>query len=822
MTTDTTDTTDTAGGQARVVELLRLDDPRATEVAVAGRKAAALAELQAAGHRVPQGVVLPTDACERLAEQGDATFARGALARALDDLGGGPVAVRSSGVAEDLGGASYAGQYDTVLDVTDVDGLCDAVATCIASVDSARTRAYGGTPAPMAVLVQRQVAADAAGVAFSANPVTGDRDETLVSAVRGLGERLVSGEASPDEWVVRDGSIEQVAGPEDAITADQAGEVATLADRLEGERGAPQDVEWAIAEGELFLLQSRPITALPVPPSLDVPNDGTWIKDVAHYPELMTPFGASTFLPVLDAGITQAAADYGLLIETMTNVSLGGEVYGQPTPVGGKSGPPPPAIVIGLLSRVVPAMRRRMKAAERAVRSGMLEEAPRRWEAEWRDQFRREADRVRKIDLATLDDEELQAHLDELLELMHRGQIIHFRLFLPHAVAVHELVTTCEQLLDFSALDALELVVGLSEVSSEPARRLAALAARVRAHPVTQDFDGTPSELVGRLRRDASDLADAFDDHVARYGHRTPNYDPGAPTMAERPQLAAALLLDAVAAEDRDLSQELATRREDARERARAALRDHAPADRERFERVLERAEAVYGLREDNVFWTDNVPSGLLRRAAVEVGHRLAARGQLRRPGDVAYLEIDEVRAGLADRERDLSDEATRRRAEQAWVAAHPGPPFHGDEPAPSPDTRHLPAPGRRINAAMMWFMDQEFTPTATEQDGGLAGTPGSPGQYTGPVRVIRGEADFHRLRPGDVLVAPVTTPVWSVLFGMAGAVVTDGGGTLSHAAIVAREHGIPAVLNTGDGTSQLTDGQVVTVDGAAGVVRPA
>jgi phosphoenolpyruvate synthase/pyruvate phosphate dikinase len=115
----------------------------------------------------------------------------------------------------------------------------------------------------MALLVQTMVPADVAGVAFSANPVSGDRSEAVVSAVRGLGERLVSGEASPDEWLVKDGSPTRLSAPENAITAEQAKEIADLATKAQAHFGTPQDIEWAVAEGRLFLLQARPITTLP-------------------------------------------------------------------------------------------------------------------------------------------------------------------------------------------------------------------------------------------------------------------------------------------------------------------------------------------------------------------------------------------------------------------------------------------------------------------------------------------------------------------------------------------------------------------------------
>ncbi|MDZ7728874.1 MAG: PEP-utilizing enzyme [Dehalococcoidia bacterium] len=135
---------------------------------------------------------------------------------------------------------------------------------------------------------------------------------------------------------------------------------------------------------------------------------------------------------------------------------------------------------------------------------------------------------------------------------------------------------------------------------------------------------------------------------------------------------------------------------------------------------------------------------------------------------------------------------------------------------------RGLPAEGRRINGAFTWMMGIEYAPPPEPTPGALAGIGASAGQYTGPVRVIRSEAEFGRIRPGDVLVCPVTTPVWSVLFSSASALVTDGGSILSHAAIIAREHNIPAVVATGTATSDLRDGQVVTVDGTRGTVEPA
>jgi pyruvate,water dikinase len=158
-------------------------------------------------------------------------------------------------------------------------------------------------------------------------------------------------------------------------------------------------------------------------------------------------------------------------------------------------------------------------------------------------------------------------------------------------------------------------------------------------------------------------------------------------------------------------------------------------------------------------------------------------------------------------------------------VLAHPGPSSYGTPPAP-PSLDGLPGPARHTMEAFLWSTERIFGTAAIEAggvrpDGVLAGVPASAGRWTGSVRVIHGEEEFGRIRPGDVLVCAITSPVWSVVFPSIGALVTDTGGILSHPAIIAREYGIPAVVATREGTTRLRDGQVVLVDGTAGTVTP-
>jgi rifampicin phosphotransferase len=802
-----------------------LRDVAAPHPETVGTKVATLARLAAGGFLVPDGFVVTTAGCERIAAAHDvpAEVWR-EVASHLERLGAGALAVRSSSVAEDLADASYAGQYDTVLGVDGPAGVAHAIRRCVASATSPHVLAYRGSDArvPMAVLVQRMVAADAAGVAFTANPITGDT-EVLVSAVKGLGDRLVSGEATPDEWIVRGGEVSCVRDSEGALDANRAGEIARLAKGVEDLFGPPQDVEWAIAGGRVFLLQARPITALPLPPLLEPPAEGFWQKDTSHFPTPLTPFGASVYIPMLSEAMRPLVEEFGLMIDRVEQRSFGGEVYVRAVPIGGRDRLAPPPWAMWLAARVAPPIRRRARAARRAIATGLPEQILDGWEGEWRAAFVGEFHELHGVDLASLDDEALLGHLGRAKDMLRRGTDLHFRLVAPYDLALYELGAMCKELLGWDDTRALSLVTGSSRTSSEPGRALAALAGRLADDPTARAAvtaaDGDPR---GRLGQSAPWAAEALDEYLERYGHRTLNYDPGATTLFERPDVLVQLLAEQVRRGPDD--RRGAAGEPDGLVDARARLAGRSEEERSRFERVLSHARRAYAQREDNVFWLDGQPCALLRYAAVEIGSRLADRGVLAHAGDAVFLEESELRTALSGGvTEDLRALVARRKAERAWVTAHPGPASYGNDPGPPPDAAALsalPPALRMVNVAVIQALQLMVGPTEPQVcSDGLRGVPGSPGRCTGPVRVVRDETEFAKLGAGDVLVAPVTSPPWSVLFLEAGAVVTDGGGVLSHTAVIAREYGIPAVLATGDASRRLRDGDVVTVDGTNGVV---
>jgi len=252
----------------------KLADVRMPDVAEVGGKAANLGELIAAGVRVPDGVVLTAGAGDLSPDE------RGSLLREVgDDLAPGPFAVRSSGVSEDGAEHSFAGMYESLLNVPAAE-IPAAVERCLESAHTARAGEYrAGSNGHLAVIIQRMVAPTAAGVAMTADPVSGDRSTCVVTAVRGTAERLVSGAALGDEWVVREGVATPRRQPEHAIDRRQAKQVAEESRRIAASRGVPQDIEWAIdAQGRLWIVQARPMTALPPDVSWDAPAPGGYTR----------------------------------------------------------------------------------------------------------------------------------------------------------------------------------------------------------------------------------------------------------------------------------------------------------------------------------------------------------------------------------------------------------------------------------------------------------------------------------------------------------------------------------------------------------------
>ncbi len=816
-----------------------LADFAADDVARAGGKGANLGELVRHGFPVPPGVVLTTSAyaalladtglgrrLDRLLESGsDGSTIRDEFARtamperiraeisaAYASLGAGPVAVRSSGTAEDLAGAAFAGQHDTYLNVLGEDAVLAAVTDCWASLWTDRAMAYrerhGIAPgkAAIAVVIQKMVPADTAGVMFSANPVTGERGDIVVDASPGLGEAVVSGRVTPEHYVLdgsgrvraftpggREVAIRAAAGggtqeyaaresTGPALTRQQLTELARLARRVQDHFGRPQDIEWAIAGGRLYLLQARPMTALPPQP-----------PRLSRFQRLVGPFFVEMF----------QERPYPLDVSGWMQRGILAMLHGMAGSVGIVF--PSVAQILpeedGVVIRLVPPVPRptlRVLGAPVSLARRARQFDPARWTEDPR--FAAFLENVRRLgggEPKLLSWREVIALADGAFDAM-RGITELRKSYLP-GVAVPVLKLRVMLLLLGKPRLASALIAGAETRTSQANRALEALAERVRSSPsLERAFTGLrPGELLEQLghNQEFREFDAAFRAFLAEYGHRetVSVVLSSTPTWSDAPEvvlgLITAMLGERRAAADQtggalaELSRHPALRFE--------PLRRHLLS-------VVDAAKAGMAFREDSHFYATMVLPPL-RRALLELGRRLCAAGVLADLEEVHHLRYEELAAitdpgALPPSEREryrrlVLDRAAKRRELDGIPLLDPAVLFRQ---------------GRRPPGVL------------------VSGVPASRGQATGKARIIRGPAEFGLLRSGEVLVCPYTNPSWTPLFQRAAAVVVDAGGIGSHAAIVAREYGIPAVMGTGSGTSVLRNGDLVRVDGSTGRVFPA
>jgi phosphohistidine swiveling domain-containing protein len=551
---------------------------------------------------------------------------------------------------------------------------------------------------------------------------------------------------------------------------------------------------------------------------------GFWRREASHYPRPLSPMFRME-LRFVSEGLRHAFEEFGLLAETLELCEIGGWVYNRMVPLGGKDRKPPPSWLLWLAVRTVPMLRRRVTRSAAAIRSDKHGRLIERWYAEWEPGLWARIAQLRAVALAALSDEELDAHAAALVDFFAESNDIHFLLHGALCLVLGDLAFTCRDLLGWDDARTFALLNGLSAKSTEPSRRLAELACMARQRPAIRDLlEHTNEDTPARLAEVDPEFARAFAAYQHEFGCRALRYEVAEPTLEETPSLILGLIFDQVG-RSYDPEQDdalLAEARGRVVAEARAALTGRPAVQRERFERALTRAERAYPVREDNEFFTISAPTALVRYTALELGRRLAERGQIRTRDDVFVLEMDEARAALRDRQ-DRRAMIEERKVDRAQAEANPGPPSYGDDPGPPPSMKALPAEARFAMEALVWVADRilatDHANRAQQSAATLRGIAAAPGRYTGPARVILGEDEFDKIEPGDVLVCPITSPVWSVLFPSVGALVTDTGGILSHPAIIAREYRIPAVVATGNATALLRDGQTVTVDGDAGEV---
>jgi pyruvate,water dikinase len=444
-----------------------------------------------------------------------------------------------------------------------------------------------------------------------------------------------------------------------------------------------------------------------------------------------------------------------------------------------------------------------------------------RWDADWLPEVQRHLAHWEGYDLRAASVPALREHLDDTVARLERLWEIHFLLIFPMLMAISEFDELNRELMGGEdTFDSYRLLQGFDNLTVAGGRALWDLSRRALAAPPVRSAlrDSAPAAVLAELEASPAGVAFLAElrTYLAEYGQRSNNpLELGEPSWIEDPTPVIATLREYIDQPDRDVAAEraeLVAERERAIAAARGRLAGYPRPIVEQFESLLRAAQEATVLSEDHAFWIDLCGLYQARRVAVEIGRRQADAGVIIDAADVFYLTLDEVRDALDGRPaRNALALLASRQAEMEYFRTITPPPAIGSAP---PESQADDA----LSRAMGKFMG--VAAPATTEPGVVSGIAGSPGVVRGTAKVIVALSDAAKLQPGDILVTEYTGPWWTPLFGIAGALVTDFGGVLSHCAIVAREFGIPAVVGTGSATTTLIDGQLIEVDGNQGIVR--
>ena len=757
--------------------------------------------------------------------------AHAALVEGREDV---QCAVRSSATAEDLAGASFAGQHGTYYYVG-ADRLLEMIRRCFASLWSPEAVSYRTThgiphgSVSMAVVVQEMVRSDVSGVAFTANPVTGDRGCVVIESSWGMGAAIVDGRVTPDRYVLGRERLEirerrvaakrlmvptrlssasserLVSVPHEKIQQEtlaphQARAVAECALRCEAHFGAPQDVEWALEGGQLHLLQSRPIT------SLDREEIGHGVagryvlfKPLAeNFTDPLTPFTADLMAYALPPGIRliggRVYADFAV-VRSLVPLDLPDEDLAELLYRGGEALPPGLRIAWRRLPLAVCAMLggQAVLAMVMARTSDMPDDIMDGYRALCR---RVEADPALDPVGTLLRLWLLPGVFDPIGNMVLFVNVTSVR-FAPWIGAIKRMLRAW---LPNLGDDAVARLCSGSEgvLSAEMGRGIALLAREASLDKAVRQIllDHTPEEALARLR--AEPAACSFILHLDRFlavhGHRAlKEFELQSARWEENPAPVLGMIRNYLGSESAPDHDRPARARRDLEEEIRGAL---GPRRWWLVRFAAKRARYYLKLRENSRFY-HIMGLGVMRKKALALEAELRLQGRLKCKDDIFYLHCDEAESLRAGRLGwlDVEDRIRERRLLHVRLSKMKAPRTIGIERRAAPP-------------------DED---AATDL---LMGQPASPGRYEGIARVILDPSVDATLRPGEVLVAPYTDPGWTPLFLTAGAAVVEVGSYLSHAGTVAREFGMPCVVDVADCTRRIQTGMRVEVDGTRGVVR--
>ncbi len=731
-------------------------------------------------------------------------------------------AVRSSATAEDLPGASFAGQQDTYLNITGKEEVLKHVVKCWASLFTDRAAAYriqngfDHRKVLQAVVVQKMIPAEFSGVLFTADPVTSDRKTMSVDAVQGLGEALVSGLVTPDTYKIRNGGIVSKRAGMQALEDEQLLQLAGIGKKIEAHFGSPQDIEWCFAEGSFFIVQSRPITTLfPTPES---PDDLKRVyMSVAHM-QVMTD-------PILPLGIS-----FFQLASLFPVDRAGGRVYADitfdlTTPQGRR-------MVKQKVDNMDPLMAdavRKVMEDTAYIKSlpkgkGNLTKGARLgpWLREAYKIYRRNdpavLDRMilnneislRKLErkLETLSGEEVFEAIDadqsELQSKLFDATIFGAVLACQYASGWIK-KNTGEWLTETNVVDTLSKSVA-HNITSEMGLALCDVADVAREFPEVCDYltrakDEDFFEELEMLQGGAETTA-VLKDFLQKYGMRCPGeIDITKPRFAEKPtQLVPVILSDVKQLKPGEHLERFSQGKVAAQEMEEEILaglgsRSGGRQKAKKAQKVISVFRNFVGAREyAKYFWVRRF--AVYKQAILKEAEKLRSGGTIDSVCDVYYLSLDEFREAIRTGRVDLTLISNRKQEYIRYAKLTPPRIILSDGEVPGGEYQRGSAPS-----------------------GALVGVPVSQGTIEGRARVVSRIEDAV-LEKGDILVTSFTDPSWTPVFVTIAGLVTEVGGEMSHGAVITREYGLPAVVGVENATKLIRDGQRIRLNGTEGYVE--
>jgi phosphohistidine swiveling domain-containing protein len=750
------------------------------------------------------------------------------------------VAVRSSATAEDLPDASFAGQQETYLNIQGAEAVLAAVQKCWASLWTGRAIAYRlrqGIPpesVALAVVVQLLVPAEASGILFTANPLTGKRNESVINAAWGLGEAIVGGLVTPDTITVdrytgcviqRETNGKHVmtvrteTGTEEQPVPDslknkpvlsdkQAAELARYGVQIEELYRMPMDIEWTLTGGKFAIVQARPITTLGEAPLEWKPPlpKGIYMRTsiVDLMPDPVSPLFATLGIPAMVAqmptlGRYLTRSEPSLPEGYFTTINMYAYMNAHFSVRNW----------MWVLFGMLPSYPRML----RTLVSFWRDEAHPGYKKAVTEFLGKNILQMTSTDLwqTTIVIMDAAAYYIDALQFATMGV----------SAGSEGLLTKVYEKMVRRAGDppATALLMGWDNLPAQAEKSLYDLAVFCREHELLRSYvlKAPSAQLVEALTNNWipagieaghwQELRQRLDRHLQEFGHMIFELDFAKPLPLDHPEP----MLENVKMYLRGEGVNPYERQQASEERriytAQTAASRLKGVRRWAFSKALNWAQSLSEVREDALAEI-GIGYPLMRQMLHLLGERLVKASALREAGEIFWVEKAEVDDAVTALEsgtipENLQERVDRRKA--FWQKAK--------QTTPPP---MIPFKKKYLGFnTTVWLAESEGNQAADT----LKGVPASPGIVTAQACILHGPQDFDRMRPGDVLVAGTTTPAWTPLFAMASAVVTDIGGPLSHGSIVAREYSIPAVMGTGVATRRIQDGQRITVDGGAGTV---